>query len=448
MKLRQERRRDEGFTLIEVVVSMLIFAVLSSAVVGLVVKTLQTTTKADNKSAASNLADAKKEYLIGTDWDSVVSGSNTVDADGDPWTNATQGVQYTVKTTVALVPNSDSFCSTNGAELTRKLIRVDVSWPGMGSTDAVTNSTFRRVYQSDSASQPGAAAWQVNTPGFSPTGAVSYAGLSGLTASAYDSSTGALAATGVTDSNGCVVMSNLDAGKYSVIVNQADYVGQDNKQQQSTDVTVQAGKISVPDPLRYAPVSSAKLKLVQVAGYNPPSSLASWTGFSSTLYADTISGYDQRSACVGAASALSTPCLGSDGTIGRLYPKAYSGWLGLCADVNAASTKATSGDFTPRWTAADVPTVNVQLGSAAYQLTSILTTQTWAVTATYTNPTASCTGQTISLGNASSNSAYKVGLPLGTWTITATSATGKVSSKNVTVTSSSAPVVTSLAVTL
>ncbi|PRY17907.1 type IV pilus modification PilV family protein [Kineococcus rhizosphaerae] len=449
METQQEPRRDEGFSLIEVVVSMLIFAVLSSAVLGLVVKTLQTTSKADGKAAAANLADAKKEYLIGAAWDSVVSGTDVVDADGTPWA-AGQGTAYTVATTVANVPNTSSPCATNGAELTRKLITVGVTWTGMAAGDQVTNRTFRRIYQSDSANTPGSIAWQLNTPAFAADGTVSYSGLSGVTAKAYDS-TGTLAGTGVSDGTGCVVVSDLDAGTYSVVVDKDDYVGQDNVQQQSANVSVNAGKISVPAPIRYASVAAAKLNLVPVTGYPAPSSSTGWTALGTTFFADTLSGYDRRPACASGADPLTSPCAGYDGTlatVGRFYPRSYSAYLGACADV-----KASTVDFTPRATAADVPTVNVKLGAAKYQLTNVGNPlKTWKVVATHA-AAASCSGQSIDLGTTAPGTARQVGLPLGTWTLTATPTTGVVTPTNttsvtVTVTATAPASATTLAVVL
>ncbi len=417
---------------------MLIFAVLSSAVVGLVVKTLQTSTKADNKNAAANLADAKKEYFVGAAWDDVVSDTDTVDADGTPWTSAAQGVAYTVKSTVALVPNTESACTTNGAELTRKLVTVDVTWPGMTSDDRVTNQTFRRIYQADAAKIPGAAAWQLNVPSFSSSGAVTWGGLGGIAVSAYDSN-GSLAASAVTDRTGCAVVSDLPAGGYSLVVNTPQHLGQNNQQRQTAAVTVQAGKISVPEALRYAPSSSAKLKLVTVSGYNAPTN--PWTDQSATFFADTVGGYQTRTTCAGTVDPLYTACLGTDGTVGRLFPTAYSGYLGSCAD-----TKATTSDFVPRWIALDVPTVAVNLGALQYKVVPALSTGVWTVTATHASGP-SCTGQTIALGTTASGAVNRVGLPQGEWTITATSPAGAKATATVTVTTT-APSSPALLVTL
>jgi hypothetical protein len=293
----------------------------------------------------------------------------------------------------------------------------------MSSTDGVTNTTFRRVLQADSASTPGAAAWQLNTPKFSPTGVVSHVGLVGMTASAYQA--GVLVATGVSDSTGCVVMSGLDAGKYTLVLDQGGYVGQDNVQRQVTDVTVQAGRVSVPEAVRYAPASSAKLKYVPVAGYDVPKGLTSWSEMSSTFYTGKAGEYSQRGSCSAGQTPTTANCVGNDGTVARLYPQSYSGWVGLCADINAdATTKATSQDFTPRWTAADVPQVNMQLGAAQFRLTQVFSSTNWNITATYKNSNGmpeSCSGQTLQLGSYVSNQVHKIGLPVGDWTLTATS---------------------------
>ncbi|GAB3598964.1 hypothetical protein GCM10027586_01360 [Kineococcus gypseus] len=421
MRTPPRTREDEGFTLVEVIVSMLIFALLSTAVLGLVVKTLRTTDTANEKQVAVNLAEAKKEFFLGTEWSRVADDTDVVAEDGSPWTPASKGVAYTVTSAITLIPSADNACSSNGADLTRKRVEVSVTWPGMGVNDLVRNESFRRIYQSDAPSTPGALGWQVDTPVRSSSGTWQHRGYPGIRGTLFDAA-GATVATAVTDTDGCLVFSGLENGTYTAVINTQGHVGQDNKQQQVRTSAVTAGKMAVVEALRYARPGSALLQVS--AGAAPaPAPVGAWTGLGAVLYADTVGGYAVRPACTAGQDPLTTPCLGADGTVGLLYPaKTYTGYLGTCA-----ASAATATDFTPA-TAPPAPVVQVRLGSARITVVKSASASTVKVTATQAGG-ASCSGQSVDLGTVTfglvetSKELPVLGLPLGDWTLRATSTT-------------------------
>ncbi|WP_432571073.1 prepilin-type N-terminal cleavage/methylation domain-containing protein [Kineococcus sp. SYSU DK005] len=429
------RGADEGFTLVEVVVSMLVFAVLSSAVLALTVKTLQTTDLASEKQVAANLAETKKEYLLGAEWDRVKSGADVVDASGAPVAAGSTGVAYTVTTKVTLVPSTDSACASNGADLTRKKVDVSVTWPGMRPQDLVSNETFRRVYQSDAASSPGSLGWQVDKPVRGSGGSWTYTGAAGVKGTLYRGT--AVVATAVSDADGCMVFSGLDNAEYQAVVDVPGYLGQDNVQQQRRSGTVTAGRMTVVEPLRYAAAGQVQLQHQPVsAQYPAPASLGNWSGFGAVLYADAVSGYDERPLCTAVQNPLTTPCLGADGAVGLLYPaKTYAVYVGACAD-----TKATTTEPTPS-TAAPATAVPVKLGAVQYSVAKGTSVGALKVTAEHATHD-SCTGHTVDLGTATVGTTYRVGLPLGTWTLRVTDTSTGASATTTTTATPTAPTTT------
>ncbi|WP_166793280.1 type IV pilus modification PilV family protein [Cryobacterium lactosi] len=130
---------DAGLSLIEIMVSMLIFAIVAIGVSAALLSTLVIAHDNKSREVASSLA---------------ASEIDAVRANGDPFkifnvldrtvNNASGGV-YTIKRTTAWVTPAGvaSTCGTGGGALQYKLVTVSVSWQGMRSTsDPVITDTL------------------------------------------------------------------------------------------------------------------------------------------------------------------------------------------------------------------------------------------------------------------------------------------------------------------
>lgn len=134
--------RDAGFSLVEIVVALSVFAVLAVACTTMAIDSLGVAGDNRERVRAASLASAEIERtravfrasrsgvpettvveptLVDGSTYTVARTTTWVDADGDPATDA--GVSYTAATGTSL------------------LVEVRVSWPGLGSRPPVINTT-------------------------------------------------------------------------------------------------------------------------------------------------------------------------------------------------------------------------------------------------------------------------------------------------------------------
>ncbi|WP_369069511.1 carboxypeptidase regulatory-like domain-containing protein [Kineococcus terrestris] len=386
--------RDEGFSLLEVVVSMLVFAVLSAAIAGLLVKTMDTTGQGTRREVAVNLADSEKEFQVGRPWTAVASRTSTTTVDG---------TAYTVDTRVVTVPDTsgNSCNAASGTALNAKVVTVSVTWPGM-RVEPVRTDTLRPIPMGESGGTKGAVAWQLKD--------AANKGLRGITATLTNSAGGALRTT-TSDGNGCVVFSELDAGSYGVRVDQDGYVSPYNVQQLQQSAVVELGKITVVTPGVYSPHSSARLFAnAPSSAYPLPEGVL---GFH-LAPVDGLGAAQQRRGCDPGQDAGSVPCVDATGLVSRLYPKNYNVYAGLCTDPLVTGTAVQPRTTTP------VPETALNLGATAFRVTSLNPAPLTVSAVHATNST--CTGQEVVLSQSITPSATAVrrfALPYGTWTLTA-----------------------------
>ena len=124
-RLSRRLPTEHGMSLIEVVVAMMIFTVVSLSVLGALVQTLAVTRDNRSRAAAANLAAQEIDRARDVeDIFQILDKTTTVDLDGDV---------FTVKRTTAWVANTDTgiACGTGGGNLRYKRINISVSWPNM-----------------------------------------------------------------------------------------------------------------------------------------------------------------------------------------------------------------------------------------------------------------------------------------------------------------------------
>ena len=97
-------KRKEGFTLVEVMIAVVLFAIGLLAFAGLELVALRNVTFSKDYAKANTYAQQKVEELKGTAWASVSTGSDTLEQRFTrSWTVATQGEIKNLKVTVSWV---------------------------------------------------------------------------------------------------------------------------------------------------------------------------------------------------------------------------------------------------------------------------------------------------------------------------------------------------------
>jgi len=106
--------KSNGFSLIEVLVSLVILAISLLALAGLMTTTTKNNAFGGNLTEAATLAQDKLEELRVTGWDIIINGSDT---------NPIRGLNYNRAWTVVLGPSSPPSPNDN-----EKRVTVTVNW--------------------------------------------------------------------------------------------------------------------------------------------------------------------------------------------------------------------------------------------------------------------------------------------------------------------------------
>ncbi|MES1192765.1 MAG: hypothetical protein ABUM26_00455, partial [Solirubrobacterales bacterium] len=218
--------RDEaGFALVEVMVSAVLLIVLSLATLSVIDKAHSTSSNNRSRDVAAQLAQSEQDVIRQMPISALAAGFHP-----GPVPKVVGKITYTVNSSAEWVQDSGGTvtCSTTG-RVAYLRTTSSVTWPGMGSIKPVT---------ADAIVDPGVAA----------LGATKGA-LTVLLTRADGSGTGGITVTAggisaVTDSTGCAVIANLDAGSQTLSYNTAGYVDKDSVQAVNKVVTIGAGTIA------------------------------------------------------------------------------------------------------------------------------------------------------------------------------------------------------------
>ncbi|WP_424980816.1 prepilin-type N-terminal cleavage/methylation domain-containing protein [Labedella phragmitis] len=207
---------DDGLTLVELVVAMMVFAILSLGVAYSILATLQSTHDSRGRAAAANLAAQEIDFVRSVG--DVFSISTA-----QPRTEMVGGIPYTVTRTTKWINTglNSTDCGAGDGVLLHQQVNVEVSW---GSGDA------KRTVRSDTIIAPsskindetlGTVVVQVTRADGS--------GAEGITVSVTPSATPGTAATltepvPVTNSSGCSYALEVKPGNYDVTIQRTGYV--------------------------------------------------------------------------------------------------------------------------------------------------------------------------------------------------------------------------------
>lgn len=387
-RLRPRPHGDDGISLIETVVAMLVFVVFATSAAAFLINTLKVDKTNTQRVTAANLAASQIELVRASTALSLTDGTTTVTP------TALNGTTYTVTQTVRFVANAsgDAVCAGTSGTLAYKLVTVSVSWPGMGKVAPVRADTLRAL---------GLGTDQNDTR--KGTGAI---GLTDAAGAAVPGATVALSngSSYVTGSDGCAVFPNLTTGSYTYTVTATGYVGRQGEAVLTGSFSVTAATVTRL-ALNYAPKGAVAVTLTAPSGYTWPATLPV-TLDSSLLTPTTTRLFPD---CSTVSTSPQSCVTGTPRTASALYPGAYTGWAGTCADAKPASPPSAAV------TAGGTASLTAALGALQVTLT---TGTTATVYAWHRASAGSCTTGVLWPMVLVTNTSRKLALPPGTWDVT------------------------------
>jgi prepilin-type N-terminal cleavage/methylation domain-containing protein len=414
-----ERGDDTGLTLIELVVAMMVFALLSIGVAYTMLASLGATQDARGRQVAANLAAQEIDLVRAIDdVFKLVDSTREITVDGVP---------YTLARTTSWVDSSgagDNGCTTNGGALQYKRVNVEVSWRGMTGDTPVRADTL--VAPSDKINDPTKGTILVRV--YNRVGA----GQSGIAVSAAAASpaNGAVTpAAGVqTDAQGCAYLRLVMPGNYTVKVQSTGYIDANQSAAPTALVGVAAGGSS---SVGFEYDASASVT-IGLASNQPTGTVRTPTNMAITM-ASTHG--------IAPVQASSFSKSGRSWTLPR-YP--FSSGYELIAGTYVAPTEASAGcasvdpNAWPVGSVAEVPIVGVRTGPVAVSpggsvtvglpmgIVEVKTTSVEYVNALATrasapadsgDPGCSSHPDLTFTGTLAKNSTYYYALPFGSWSL-------------------------------
>jgi prepilin-type N-terminal cleavage/methylation domain-containing protein len=323
---------DEGFTLMEAVVAMTVFAIMVAAVLGIVIKITDVAGSNDRRVVAASLANRQIESVRGQSALDIPDG-------GETRTEDVGGTTYTIEQTANYLPPdaTTSVCESSSSELAYKLVTVFVTWPNMNEVQPVRADTLIAVGIGDEGldeTKGSVALAVIGADG---------AAISGVTVTLSPGSSSV-----TTGTDGCAVFTDLDEDTYTASADMTGYVGVQNTQLATvSSIGVTAAEIARATMV-YDTDRSVTLEVGGPGGYTMPA------GVPLTLR-DTYVDAMQYPTCSGTGTGCIT---GFPGEARYLFPATYEAWAGSCSDAQVATTFDLSDE------SADGSTTTVELGSA------------------------------------------------------------------------------------
>lgn len=231
-RLRVAASGDRGMTLVEVVVAMFVFAIISTMVLSSLLQVLTHNRTSEAKHVAANLAAGEIELAH-----DVPDLFDLVDSTRAQVVN---GTTFTIRRETAWVTDSsaDEACGTGGGNLRFKRVNVTVTWEGMpSSVEPVRADTV--VDPSQRLNDPSKGTILVSVIDAAGVG------VAGTTVRLTATSEGAAVPAATTDAQGCAYFLQVTRGVYDVTISKTNYIGVSlEPTPKKPDVNVQAGTTS------------------------------------------------------------------------------------------------------------------------------------------------------------------------------------------------------------
>lgn len=223
---------DDGMTLVEVMVAMFVFAILSTMVLSTLLQVVTLNRASQSQHVAANLAASEIDLAHDSpDLFTLLDATRT---------QVVNGVTFRVSRETEWVSDTaaDAACGTGGGNLRFKRVNVTVTWDGMPERMAPVRA--------DTVVDP---AERLNDPA---KGTIlvsvidaSGVGVAGTTVTLTATSEGAPVPSSTTDAQGCAYFLQVSRGVYDVTIAKTSYIGVAlETSPRKRDVSVQAGTTS------------------------------------------------------------------------------------------------------------------------------------------------------------------------------------------------------------
>jgi type II secretory pathway pseudopilin PulG len=397
---RAARFGEEGLTLLELVVALSVFAVVTGGIAATIDSGLTLTRNNRERSVAANLASQEMDTVRSTDFTAIAARTVTQDVDGTTFT-----IDRELTWVAKNATNGPCDGTNQNPELLR--VRVLVTWPNMRGVAPVT---------SDTTMAPPVGAYSANS------GHIAVKVLDANAAGEFGTSvsiTGPMSESEPTNDDGCAFFAFLTPGSYSVVLNTVGYVNRQGVQHPSQTVGVTSGNVSSVQ-FDYDQATTLSLTFAPSAGGTPPNDLGISLG--NTQFQPT--------------GVALYPGSGLSRSIGNLFPAAdgYTAWAGSCADADPEGQQVGGGG--PYWPGGqrddplEAPAGGTTVGTVALASATVTVKSTGSlpvvgatVVATHAADSMCAAGETHTLGTTDATGTLLTALPYGTWKLTVTGRT-------------------------
>jgi prepilin-type N-terminal cleavage/methylation domain-containing protein len=410
-KLQARLRDDSGLTLIELIVSMVVFSIAAAGIAGGFMAAVKTSGNDRGRIAAANLAQREVEIVRNT-FNGTESGPATVIAAGsavnpNPLPGGTAGQAlvidgrpYTVNRSLSWLTADTGASPCDGGSATahpKLALTVTVTWPSMGTIDPVEARTILT---------PPLGVLNSNT-NFIAVKVIDSSGVAneGVQVNLIRNSTGTIS-TVSTEADGCGVFATTNTGSHTVSLDMVGHVDINGEQLTSKAININASSFQRVD-FSYDQEATLQVQLTTDAGHDIPS------GVNSVTLAST--GFTTGRRTFPAASA-------GVNQVGDLWPisSGYEVWAGSCEQSDPAASGGTRPAPVLIDPGATSPTFQARLTPVEI-LVSEADGDPVAGSAMVAVPvsTATCAASelTLSLGTSGADGTIKTSLPGGSWTI-------------------------------
>jgi prepilin-type N-terminal cleavage/methylation domain-containing protein len=394
-----ERVHDErGFTLLELVVAIGVFALLSSALFAGIASALNLNRNNRNRSVSANLASQEMDKIRTTAFTSLPLGLTST-------TQTVNGVPYTVQRETEWTSTTASTgpCDAAGGTPALLRVRVSVSWSDMTGTQPVVSDTVLTPPVGAYDPNTGHIAVKIRDNDAAPELGVP-----------VHVTGGAVDRTLSTSSDGCAFFDHLTPGTYTVQLVAAGSVDRQGVASPSQAAGVTAGAVT-PVAFDYDRAATLSLTLGDSGGRPVPANVPVVLG-NTQFVPNGIKVF----AGTGAARSIS-----------GLFPSnnGYEPFTGSCLDADPQGTASGGGSIWPggqRQPAIGVTPGMTSTGAVPMGGVDVFVTKTGvpavgaSVIATHSVDTGCPTGEIYSLGLTDATGKVSSSLPWGNWTIKAT----------------------------
>ena len=229
-KLIARARADEGMSLVEVVVALMVFAVIALGVGYSTITILKMTEDTRSRQVATNLASSEIDKARGLQDPFLITDATK--------TTVVSGITYTIVRSTSWVTTSgtDVGCGTGTGSLQSKRINVTVTWNGMlTTTQPVRSDTL--LSPDERINDPSLGTVRISVLNVAGTGSA------GVSVNLSPTSGGAALAAqpNATDTDGCSFALKVTPGTYNVTISRANSVDTNQSTTSTKSVVVTAG---------------------------------------------------------------------------------------------------------------------------------------------------------------------------------------------------------------